>query len=211
MQKLEEELGKRKSIIHIQNVFLMNRISIYLARETQRYIIGYEPKYYRIHNLLIKIDKSLIVDSNNPINLENGLDINVREDYRYTIKSNNPIWNVKTKNVSVRIVPTRYSNLTPLYGMIYHFGWRKTNAGGIDLLKFEIPECPLIANSNTVSNICYKLISVQRSGYGTHGTKTYIILSKSHGKYEIGEWIKVTNQNRNGKQNMYTKPVTINL
>jgi hypothetical protein len=211
MQKLEKELGKRKSIIHIQNVFLTNSINIFLSRETEKYVIGYEQKFYRIHYLLFKISKDLVKEIQNPIKFENGLDIDVREDYRDSIKSSNPIWNVKMKNVVTRIIPTRYNSLMPLYGIFYYFGWRNTNAGGIDLIKFEIPECPLISNSTTINSVCYKLISNQRSGGGTHGTQTYVILSPIHGEYKIGEWIKISNQNRNGNQNMYTKPVFVKL
>ena len=209
------ELGKRQSIIHIFNVFLTNPINVYLRRESAKYIIGYEPKKYRIHSLVYKFSKDLInkpqFDVVNQIQINTNIDINIREDYRNSIKANDPIWKIKTKNIIIRIIPTRHNDLQPLYGTFYTFGWRKTNAGGLDELEFSIPECPLIVNSSTINSICYKHISSQISGGGTHGLRTYIILSQQHGQYKIGEWIKITNVNRGGHQHVYTYPVIVNL
>jgi len=206
-----EVLEKRKSIIHVQNIFLMNPINIYPVRTTEKYIIGYEPKEYRIHNLLFKISKDLINEPQDSITLNTGLDVNVREDYRYNIKANDPKWNIKTKNITVRIIPTRYTDLSPLYGTFYYFGWRKTNAGGRDYIEFDIPECPIIVNANTINGICYKLISKQISGTGTHALHVYLIISSQRGQFQIGKWVKITNVNNGGNQHMYIKDVVITL
>lgn len=211
MQKLE----KRESIIHVLNIFLVNPLSIYLVRETQKYVIGYEPKRHRVHNLVYKISKELIngfqFNTVNEIRINSNVDINIREDFRNSIKANNPIWNIKMKNIVVRIISTRHNDLQPLYGTFYHFNWRHTGAGGRDELVFSIPECPLIVNSNTISSICYKLISTQISGGGTHSLHTYIIISQNRGQFHIGDWVKITNVNKSGHQHMYVKPVVINL
>jgi len=211
MKALEEELGKRQSLIHAQNVFLTNAINIYLDRQSQNYIIGYELKSYRTHYLLYKISKKLISEYKNPIKIKNTIDINVNEDYRLSIKKDDPNWEIKTKNVVVRITPTRYDNLKQLYGIIYRFGYRHTGQGGRDELDLKIPQCPVIANSTTINNICYKLISSQRSGQGTHGTNTYLILGKEQGEYEIGTWLKVSNSKGGRGQNSYEYPVSIKL
>jgi len=210
-----QTLDKRKSILHVQNVFLTNPISVLLKRETNKYIIGYEPKKYREHYLVFKFSKNLLneyqFETINNIQIGINVDINVREDYRLSIKMNDPIWNFQTKNVTIRIIPTRYTDLKPIYGVIFHFGWRKTMGGGRDTLEFSIPECPLISNADTIPNICYKKISSQVSGGGTHALQTFITLAKEHGNYHIGTWIKVTNVNKGGNQHMYTYPVSITL
>jgi hypothetical protein len=210
-----QTMEKRKSIIHALNVFLVNPISIYLVRESSKYIIGYEPKRYRIHSLLYKISKELVSSFQfnivNEIGFSTAIDINIREDYRNSIKANNPIWHIKEKNVVVRIIPTRHADLQPVYGIIYQFGWRHTGGGGRDILRFKIKECSMIVNANNVENVCYKLISTQTSAGGTHGLHTYLILAKDHGKYEIGEWIKASNWNKSGHRNVYVNPVTITL
>jgi hypothetical protein len=208
-------MEKRKSIMHALNVFLVNPINVYLKRETQKYVIGYEPKHYRIHHLLFKFSKDLInnfqFNTVNEIRINSNIDINIREDYRFSIKANNPIWNIKMKNIVARIIPTRHADLQPLYGMIYHFGWRHTGAGGRDFIQFSIPECPLIVSNNTISSICYKLISTQISGGGTHSLHTYIIISLTRGQFHIGDWVKITNVNKSGHQHMYTYPVFVTL
>ena len=211
MKQLEEELGKRKSIIHIQNIFLKNALNVYLDRETRGYMIGYELKFYSMHNLLYKISKNLVSEIRNPIQINTNVDINVNENYRLTIKSTDDVWKIRAKNVTMRIIPSRYDNLQPLYGTIEKYGWRHTGAGGRDQIKFEIPECPIISNSMTINGICYKQIASQVSGGGSHGVHTYIILSPKSGNFEIGTWLRVSNQNRGGHQHSYTFPVSVSL
>jgi hypothetical protein len=143
---------------------------------------------------MFKISKDLISDSQNPIRFNTGLDINIREDYRYSIKMNDPKWAIKSKNITIRIIGTRYAELSPLYGTFYYFEWRKTAKGGADELDFSIPECPTISNSSTVTNVCYKHIASQTSGGGTHALKTYMILSPQRGTFEIGKHIKISNE-----------------
>ena len=210
-----EVVNKRKSILHALNVFLLNPIQIYPSRESNKYIIGYETKKYRIHSTLFKISKDLISKAQGMIDFHTGLDINVREDYRYSIKANNkannPNWNIKAKNVTIRIIPTRYPNLSPLYATLYYFEWRRTNAGGRDFIEFSIPECPLISNGNTVTGVCYKLLTSQTSGGGTHGLHGYLILSPQHGEFVIGKHVKVTNINNRGHQHMYINSVSVIL
>jgi len=210
-KELEEKLGERKSIIHIQNIFLTKPMQIYISRETREYVIGYELKSYSQHNLMYKISKRLTKEIKNPIEFNNSVDINVQENYRLSIKSTDTIWKISAKNVTVRIIPTRYSNLQPLYGIIIKYGWRHTWGGGRDKLEFKIRECPVISNSNSVNEICYKLIGRQISSGGSHGTHTYIIIAKEHGNYEIGKWIRASNYNIRGRRNIYEYPVNITL
>ena len=172
---------KRKSILHVQNVFLSHPISIYLARETPKYFVGYELKQYRIHHLVYKISKDLLGKVENPINVSRAVDLNVREEFRYSIKKNDPDSRINGKNVTIRIVPTRYHDISPLYATIFNFKWRHTNAGGLDQLNFKIAECPIIVNSNTIGNICYKKVAHQVSSGGTHGTHTYLLVSPRKG------------------------------
>jgi len=210
-KELEEELGKRKPILHVQNVFLSKPLNIYIDRETSIYIIGYEPKSYAVHSLMYKISKNLIEESKNPIIFNDKVNINVQENYRLSTKKTDNVWKIKSKNVVVRIAPSKYENLKPLYGIIQKFGWRRTGAGGKDYITFKIPECPTISNSTTVKEICYKQISTQISYGGSHGTHTYAIISPKAGDYEIGTWIKVSNVNRGGNQHRYEYPVYVNL
>ena len=202
---------KRQSILHVQNVFLVNSIGFHYAKETERYIIGYEPKLYRYHSLVIKIDKKLVSEISSEIEIKGQVDINVKEDFRLKIKSIDKEYFNGIRTI-MRIVPSRYmSTYNPLYGMIFHFNWRHTGAGGRDFLEFEIQECPIIVNASTISNICYKHIDSQVSGGGTHGLQTYIILSPEKGQFKIGEHVKISNINKSGHQHMYIKPVVINL
>jgi len=206
-----EVVNKRKSVLHALNVFLTNPMSIYIVRQTDRYIIGYEPKKYREHRLLYKIDKNLINEPQfsvvNEVKINVPIDINVREDFRNTIKANDPQWHIKTKNITVRFISTRYNELPPLYATFYQFEWRHTAKGGLDELEFSIPECPLIVSSSTIDNVCYKRISSQLSGSGTHALQTYLVLAKSKGVYTIGKWIKVSNETFH----TYIYPVNITL
>lgn len=202
---------KRNSILHVQNVFLSHPISIYLARETPKYFVGYELKQYRIHHLLYKLSKDLLGKVENPINVSRAVDINVREDFRWFIKRTDPNSRIEGKTIIVRIVPTRYHDISPLYATIFSFRWRKTEMGGVDEIKYEIPECPIISNSNSVHNVCYKRIGFQRSFYGTHGTYTYVVLAPEKGRYRIGEWIKISNVSKSGRQYKYSDPITVDL
>jgi len=210
-----EVVEKRKSIIHVQNVFILNPIKVFPKRETEQYVIAYEYKKFRVHNTVFKISKSLFsisqFDNIAQIKFNSAIDLNVREDYRLTIKKNDPKWSFRTKNITIRIIETRYGNLKPLYGLVFTFQWRHTNAGGRDELKFSIPECPLISNYNNIPEVCYKLVSVQRSSSGTHALQTYLVLTKFRGQYLIGEHMKVSNVNKGGHQHMYTYPVIITL
>jgi hypothetical protein len=202
---------KRESIIHAQNVFLTSPVNIVLNRETGKYYIGYEPKYYRVHFLCYKISRELISKVENSTRISTAVDINVREDYRYRIKKTDQSQDQLMKNVTIRIVPTRYSQLKPIYGMIFMFRWRKTGAGGLDQIEYKVSECPKISNSSTINTVCYKKIANQVSGYGTHGTHTYIILSPETGRYKIGEWIKMSNVSKSGRQYVYIDPITVSL
>jgi len=198
---------KRKSIIHALHVFLTNPINIYPVRESDKYLIAYEPKRYRIHSTIFKIDKNLINKTQSNAIISTMVDINIREDYRLSIKTNNHQWHMKAKNITIRIIPTRYPDLPPLYATLYYFEWRRTNAGGRDFIEFSIPECPLISNGNTVTGVCYKRIASQISGGGTHALQTYIILAPQKGQYVIGKWIKVSNETFH----TYETPVTVSL
>jgi len=202
---------KRESIIHVQNVFLVNPIRIYLNRETEKYVIGYELKRYRVHYLTYKISKELINKSENQIIANMNVDINIREDFRYALKRTDPGDNSIMKTVIVRIIPTRYSELPPIYGTIFQFTWRKTGAGGVDQLDYEISECPTISNSTTINTVCYKKIGSQVSFGGTHGTHTYIVLSSERGRYRIGQWVKISNVSKSGRQYKYVDPITVSL
>jgi len=214
-----EVVEKRRSILHALNVFLVNPIPIYFKRESTRYYIGYEPKKHRVHYLVYKVSKNLIntpqFDIVNEIKLDTNVDLNVREDYRLSIENwgSKPKTNrdFRMKNVTVRVVLTRYSNYEPIYGLIFQFKTRKVNAGGRDELKFSIPECPLISSHDSIPNVCYKLISKQRSNTGNHGIDTYIILAKARGSYQIGEWKRLSNFNRIGHRRMHIYPVSVTL
>jgi len=208
---MEEQSVKRYSILHAQNVFFGAPVNIFPVRETGKYIIGYEPKRYRIHYLVYKMDKQLINRTENPIKFNQAVDINIREDFRKTIKITDPANGSILKTVVLRIIPTRYTQLGSIYGVIFSFNWRHTNAGGLDEIKYEIPECPIIVNSNTIGNICYKKVANQVSFGGTHGTYTYLILSSQRGQYEIGEWVHYSNVNAGGHHHGYTRPFTISI
>jgi len=209
--ELKEMLGERKPIFHVQNIFIVKPLNIYIGRETEKYLIGYELKSYSVHRLVYKLEKKIISEPKNPITFGDKVDINVQEDYRLSIKTTDTLWKIRTKNVTMRITPTRYNNLQQLYGIIYRFGWRHTGAGGRDYIQFKIKECPIIANSENVNDICYKLISSQISSGGTHGTHTYIILARKSGEYELGKWIKISNKREKGGGNRYEYPVSVSL
>jgi len=203
--------AKRKSILHVQNVFLVNPLSIYYAKQTERYIIGYEPKAFRYHSLVFKVDKKLINEVTNEISIKEQVDINIKEDFRFKIKGTDKGY-FNGIRIIMRIVPSRYMSVyNPLYGIVIKMPWKHTGAGGLTELELNIPECPVITNFNTVNGICYKLVSTQRSGGGTHGINTYIIVSDKKGQYEIGKSIRITNMNKSGKQHVYVNPVYINL
>ena len=208
---MKEQSVKRESIIHAQNVFFTTPVNIFLSRETGRYIIAYEPKIYRTHYLLYKIDKQLVNKAENSVKFSTAVDVNIREDFRNSLKFNDPNSKIKGKNVVVRVVPTRYTELQPIYGMIFNFRWRKTGAGGFDDIKYDISECPMISNSNSVHDVCYKRIAFQRSFGGTHGLYTFLILSQQRGTYKVGEWIKISNVGRSGHQYKYVYPITVDL
>jgi len=202
---------KRESILHVQNVFLVNPIRIYLNRESQKYVIGYEEKHYRVHYLVYKLSKELIRKIENPIKINQAVDINVREDFRNSLKFTDPNTYGSMKTTIIRIIPTRYDDIPPLYATIFSFRWRRTGMGGVDEIKYEISECPMISNSTTVNHVCYKKIASQTSFGGTHGTYTYAILSNERGRYRIGEWIKISNVSKSGRQYEYTDPITVDL
>ena len=196
-----------KSIIHIQNVFLLNPIEIYTKNYTEKYLFCYEPKKHTFHYLYFKIDKKLVngikLNSYTKFSVNTNVDINVKA----ILKSETE----KLKGIEMRIIPTRFTNISPLYGIIYNFNTRKTGAGGRDLLELTIPECPVIVNSTTVSSICYKLISKQLSRGGSHGINTYLILAPSRGEYTIGNHINISNINNIGHRNMHVYPVSVTL
>ena len=206
-----ESMYVSKSIIHIQNIFLTNPINIYVKSYTEKYLIGFEPKRHTFHYLSYKISKNLInnvkIDKEIKIKINDVVDINVKKKLRELSEK----WELNVKNVVMRVIPSRYNNLQPLYGILYQFNYRKTGAGGRDLLEFTIPECPVITNSTTISSICYKLISKQISAGGSHGLETYLIVTPSRGEYTIGNHINISNINNTGHRNMHVYPVKISL
>ncbi len=54
----------------------------------------------------------------------------------------------------------------------------------------------MITNYNTIDSICYKKIANQVSAGGTHGTRTYIIVSRSPGEYKIGKQAILSNSGK---------------
>jgi len=200
-----------QSIIHVQNIFLVNPINAYVKKENTKYIIAYEPKRHTFHYLMYLINKNLI--NNIEFNKENKIQINENMDVDVSkiLKELTEKWEFNVKNVVMRITPTKHNNLQPLYGIIYHFHYRKTGAGGRDLLEFTIPECPIITNSKTINGICYKLISIQKSYGGSHGIQTYLIIAPSKGQYEIGRHINLSNINNTGHRNLHIYPVSVTL
>jgi len=206
-----ETMYQSVSILNVKNIFLVNPMDIYIVRETNRYVIGYEPKRYTFHFLIYKIDKSLIsnvkFDKENKIRINRITDINVTK----VQKDFSEKWEFNVKNVTMKIIPTKYNNLQSLYGIIYQFHYRKTGGGGIDKLEFTIPECPVVTNSNIINNICYKLVSKQISGSGTHQLHTYLIIAPLRGQYNIGNHIRISNINNGGNRNMHIYPVVITL
>jgi len=199
------------SILNVKNVFLVNPVDVYIVRETNRYVIGYEPKRHTFHYLKYMIDKTLIsklmFSKENIIEINNAVDINVDIKLREISDK----WEFNVKNVIMELIPTKHGNLSQLYGIIYRFNYRKTGGGGTDKLEFSIPECPVIVNSNTISNVCYKLISKQISGSGTHQLHTYLIIAPLRGQYVIGQHVWISNLNNNGHRNMHVYPVNITL
>jgi len=214
-----ETTYKVKPILNVQNVFLVNTLNAYVKRETETYIIAYEPKRYTFHWLVYKIDKSLIsnvkFDKENEIKINNAVNIEINIEISKKMKEISDKWEFNVKNVVMRIIPTKYnnlqSNLQSLYGIIYQFHYRKTGGGGTDKLEFSIPECPTITNSNTINNICYKLVGKQISSGGTHQLHTYLLVAPSRGQYEIGNHIRISNINNGGNRNMHIYPVVITL
>ena len=206
-----ETMYKVKPILNVQNVFLVNPINIYAKKEDAKYIIAYEPKKHTFHWLVYKIDKNLVsnivFDKNNEIKIDNAVDIDVTKKLREISEK----WEFNVKSVVMRIIPTEYNNSSTIYGIIYQFHYRKTTSGGTDKLEFSIPECPVIVNSNTISNVCYKLISKQISGSGTHQLHTYLIIAPLRGQYVIGQHVWISNLNNNGHRNMHVYPVNITL
>jgi len=206
-----ETMYKVKQILNVQNVFLVNPIDIYMVRETEKYVVGYEPKRHTFHYLKYKISRELIneikFDKENEIKINNAVDIEISKK----MKEISDKWEFNVKNVIMELIPTKHGNLTQLYGMIYRFNYRKTGAGGVDRLEFSIPECPIIVNSNTISNVCYKLVSKQISGSGTHQLHTYLIIAPLRGQYVIGQQVWISNLNSNGHRNMHTYPVSVTL
>jgi len=196
-----------KSIIHIQNVFLLNPIEIYTKNYTEKYLFCYEPKKHTFHYLYFKIDKKLVngikLNSYTKFSVNTNVDINVKA----ILKSETE----KLKGIEMRIIPTKHQEIKPLYGIIYIFNWRKTGAGGRDLLEFTIPECPIITNSKTINDMCYKLISIQKSYGGSHGIQTYLIIAPSKGQYQVGQHVKLSNINNTGHRNLHVYPVVISL
>jgi len=199
------------SILNVKNVFLVNPMDVYIVRETNRYVIGYEPKRHTFHYLKYMIDKTLIsklmFNKENIIEINNAVDINVKKILREFSEK----WEFNVKNIVMRIIPTEYNNSSKMYGIIYQFHYRKTGGGGIDKLEFTIPECPVVTNSNTINNICYKLVSKQISSGGTHQLHTYLLVAPSRGQYNIGNHIRISNINKNGHRNMHIYPVVITL
>ena len=191
MMGMESPNLKRRSIIHVQNAFISSPINLYVARETSRYIIAYELKNYRVHSLLYKIEKSLINNLGKA-----KVDINVREDYRWRFHVTDQEISNTMKNITVRIIPTRYEQYNTIYATFITTKWRKTGKGGTDETIFSISECQMITNSNSLGDICYKKIGSQTSGGGTHGTKTYIVVSRSTGEFVIGKYATISNSGK---------------
>jgi len=201
-QEAKKQNIKRHSIIHVQNAILSGLENILPVRETNKYVIAYEQKVFRVHYLLYKIAKELVKDKI----ADKRVDINIREDYRLHIKNGDNNTDIM-KNVVVRIIPTRYEQYNTIYATFITFNWRYTRKGGTDETKFNISQCPMIANYNNLSDICYKKVASQVSGYGTHGLRTYIVLSPKAGVYTIGEHISISNTGKSVNE----LPITIVL
>ena len=202
MMGMENPNPKRRSIIHVQNAYLYNLGDIVPNRETDRYVISYETKMYRVHYLVYKIRKELLRDKIS----QKQVDINIREDFRWRIKMSDTKKETM-KNVTVRIVPTRYQSYSAVYAKFITLKWRKTGKGGITETRLNISQCPMIANSSDLNDICYKKVANQVSGYGTHGLTTYIVLSPKAGVYTIGKQEILSNS---GKTYLEL-PVTVEL
>ena len=206
-----ETMYKVKSILHVQNVFLINPINIYVKQEMEKYMIGYEPKRHTFHYLKYMIDKTLIsklmFNKENIVKIDRAVDIEINTK----MKEISDKWEFNVKNVIMELIPTKYGNLSQLYAILYTFNYRKTSAGGLDKIEFIIPECPTITNSNTINNICYKLVGKQISSGGTHQLHTYLLVAPSRGQYNIGNHIRISNINNGGNRNMHVYPVVITL
>jgi len=206
-----ETMYKVKPILNVQNVFLVNPINVYIVRETEKYIIGYEPKRHTFNYLQYKIFKTLLsklmFNKENIVKIDRAVDIEISKK----MKEISDKWEFNVKNVIMELIPTEYNNSSKIYGIIYQFHYRKTGGGGIDKLEFTIPECPVVTNSNTINNICYKLVSKQISSGGTHQLHTYLLVAPSRGQYNIGNHIRISNINNGGNRNMHIYPVVITL
>jgi hypothetical protein len=206
-----ETMYKVKPILNAQNIFLTNSLSIYVKKENNRYIIGYEPKRHTFHYLQYMIDKTLT--SKLMFNKENSIRINREVDIEINkkMKQFEEKWEFNVKSIIAKITATKYGDLKPLYGIVYQFYYRKTSAGGHDKLEFTIPECPVIVNSANITSICYKLVSKQISAGGSHQLHTYLLVAPSKGQYVIGQHINISNINNGGHRNMHIYPVIISL
>ena len=215
-KEASQNLGKRHTIIVIPNAIIMTPISFYPAKiqRSCKYIYGYEPKKYRIHGLLIKISRDLLSDNGaSDIKIAKNVEILVRDDYRILLKTREIEKDGKVEKEDIpffgwkrmlTIMPSKYQDLQPLYVGIYQFEWRSTTKGGTDSLQFTIPECPVITKADTISNVCYKEISYQSSGTGTHGTKTFLVVAKEHGYYEVGIHHWSSNYHKHYRDEPYT-------
>ena len=214
--KLMRQQLKRHSIIHILNAIITTPITIRPSEKFQsdRYVIGYEPKVHTVHDLVYKIDKRLLKQTQQNGNITvttdgAAVDINVKEDHRAYLRYEDPhkvlFYDIRT---IARIVPTRYADkFKPLYVSVQQFKWRSTNKGGEDDLRFKIQQCPTIATSETVKNVCYKIISSQVSRSGLHGVWTYVVVAPQRGTYEIGVHYYRSNSGKTVKH----LPVTVTL
>jgi len=177
----------------------------------EKYMIGYEPKRHTFHYLKYMIDKTLIsklmFNKENIVKIDRAVDIEINTK----MKEISDKWEFNVKNVIMELIPTKYGNLSQLYAILYTFNYRKTSAGGLDKIEFIIPECPTITNSNTINNICYKLVGKQISSGGTHQLHTYLLVAPSRGQYNIGNHIRISNINNGGNRNMHVYPVVITL
>jgi len=206
-----ETMYQSVSILNVKNIFLVNPMDVYIVRETNRYVIGYEPKRHTFHYLKYMIDKTLIsklmFNKENIIEINNAVDINVKKILREFSEK----WEFNVKNIVMRIIPTEYNNSSKIYGIIYQFHYRKTGGGGLNKIEFTIPECPIITNSTNITNICYKLVSKQISASSSHQLHTYLLVAPSRGQYNIGNHIRISNINQNGHRNMHVYPIIITL
>ena len=216
-EKLKDKRPSRHPIIHVLNVRLSNLPPLYIPsqQDSEKYIIAYREKMYRVHSLLFKIDRSLVAGT---IKLDSNVDINAQTEYRASYKriaideyNHHPYYIDLGVKPVVRIIPTRHPEVEQLYASFMTFIEKHTSLGGHDEFYPRIPECPVITTSEILAknsiDICYKRLERQYSGYGTHFATTYIFIARKPGTYTIGQRFYVSNSHKT----KFEEPVHITI